>query len=66
MIQNTFFLKLHKQLLAYNHIHIISKNTPLSVKAQKDLWVKMLSSKKKPKKYGYLMKNKDLFFKNLS
>lgn len=47
------FLKVHKQLLAYNHIHMISENKPLSFKAQKELWVKIWSIKKRKARYIY-------------
>ena len=44
-------LKLHKQLLTYNHLHMISENRPLPFKAQKDLWIKIWSLKKRKTRY---------------
>ncbi len=44
-------LKVHKQLLAYNHIHMISEQRPMPLKLQKDIWVKIWSLKKRKSRY---------------
>jgi len=48
-------LKVNKQLLIYNHIHLISENKPIPVKTQKELWIKIWSLKRRNSKYRAIL-----------
>lgn len=52
MVSEQFFNE-HKRLIAYNHIHMISENRPMPNKAQKDLWIKLWSMKKRKARFNY-------------
>ena len=61
MIQEQL-LKVHKQLLAYNHIYMISENKQLPLKSQKDLWVKIWALKERKIRYNHFKRQ----YKNLN
>ncbi len=47
------FLRDYKILVKYNHLHIITEKKPMSLKLQKDFWIRNLLSKNKFKRIKF-------------